>query len=214
MGNTPRGVVSGMSTHRSSVSATSPRTRGQARDQRGRRVPSGAAAAWGSRTTTHLPRRRRGASDMLRSRTPWFPAPPLPPAREVVLPGRGTTVVLESKGPPDAPTLMLLHGLGVTAALNWFTSFPLFERRFHLVAADLRGHGRGIRAATPFTLEDAADDVVALAGRVGDRSVRSGRLLDGPARSPNSCGAVITIEWPGSSCARPATRSAPPRRNT
>jgi 3-oxoadipate enol-lactonase len=118
---------------------------------------------------------------MLRSRTPWFPAPPLPPAREVVLPGRGTTVVLESKGPPDAPTLMLLHGLGVTAALNWFTSFPLLERRFHLVAADLRGHGRGIRAATPFTLEDAADDVVALADALGiGRFVPVGYSMGGP----------------------------------
>jgi 3-oxoadipate enol-lactonase len=76
---------------------------------------------------------------------------------------------------------MLLHGLGVTAALNWFTSFPLLERRFHLVAADLRGHGRGIRAATPFTLEDAADDVVALADALGiGRFVPVGYSMGGP----------------------------------
>ena len=118
---------------------------------------------------------------MLRSRAPAFHAPPLPPARDVVLPGRGTTVAYESKGPADAPTLMLLHGLGVTAPLNWFTSFPLLERRFHVVAADHRGHGRGVRARMPFTLEDAADDVVALADALGiGRFVPVGYSMGGP----------------------------------
>jgi 3-oxoadipate enol-lactonase len=118
---------------------------------------------------------------MLRRPVRGFHAPPLPPAREVVLSGRGTTVAHESKGPSDAPTLMLLHGLGATAALNWFTSFPLLERRFHVVAPDHRGHGRGIRAATPFTLEDAADDVVALADALGiGRFVPVGYSMGGP----------------------------------
>ena len=132
---------------------------------------------------THQPmwRHPEGKPDMLRRLSSGFHAPPLPPAREVVLPGRGTTVVHESEGPPGAPTLLLLHGLGVTASLNWFTSFPLLERRFHVVAADHRGHGRGIRAATPFTLEDAADDVVALADALGiGRFVPVGYSMGGP----------------------------------
>jgi pimeloyl-ACP methyl ester carboxylesterase len=108
-------------------------------------------------------------------------APPLPPGRNVELPGRGTTFVHESKGLPGAPTLILLHGLGATASLNWFTSFPALEHRFHVVAPDLRGHGRGIRAATPFTLEDAADDVVALADALElGRFVAVGYSLGGP----------------------------------
>jgi 3-oxoadipate enol-lactonase len=107
--------------------------------------------------------------------------PALPSVREVVLPGRGTTVAYESAGPPDAPTLMLLHGLGATASLNWFTSFPVLEDEFHVVAPDHRGHGRGIRAATPFTLEDAADDVVALADALGiERFVAVGYSMGGP----------------------------------
>jgi 3-oxoadipate enol-lactonase len=118
---------------------------------------------------------------MLRAPVPGFHAPPLPPAREVVLPGRGTTIAHESKGRPDAPPVMLLHGLGATAALNWFTMFPLLERRFHVVAPDHRGHGRGIRAMTPFTLEDAADDVVAVADALGiGRFVAVGRSSQPP----------------------------------
>jgi 3-oxoadipate enol-lactonase len=108
-------------------------------------------------------------------------APPLPPARKVVLRDRGTTYVHESKGLLGAPSVILLHGLGATAGLNWFTSFPALEHRFHVVAPDLRGHGRGIRAARPFTLEDAADDVVALADALElPRFVAVGFSLGGP----------------------------------
>jgi 3-oxoadipate enol-lactonase len=108
-------------------------------------------------------------------------APPLPPARTVVLPGRGSTVVHESTGPRGAPTLMMLHGLGVTGSLNWFTSFPALADEYHLVAPDHRGHGHGIRMTTPFTLEDAADDVVALADALGiDRFVAVGYSMGGP----------------------------------
>src|SRR3954470_3653102 len=99
--------------------------------------------------------------------SPINTVPPLPPARAIHLDGRGTTFVHEIAGAPGAPTLMLLHGLGATASLNWFSSFPALDHGFRVVALDHRGHGRGIRAATPFTLEDAADDVVALADELG-----------------------------------------------
>lgn len=107
--------------------------------------------------------------------------PAIPPARAVVLPGRGTTFVHESEGRPGAPNVILLHGLGVNAALNWSTSFPALERRFHVVAPDHRGHGRGIRGPARFTLEDAADDVVALADALGlERFVLVGYSMGGP----------------------------------
>jgi 3-oxoadipate enol-lactonase len=79
------------------------------------------------------------------------------------LPGRGVTRVWECAGPPDAQTLMLIHGLAATAELNW----GRFSRRSRaisgVVAADLRGHGDGISAGSRFRLEDCADDVAALA---------------------------------------------------
>lgn len=88
-------------------------------------------------------------------------APTLPPGRTVVL-GEGTTFVRDAPGPRGAPTVLLLHGLGATADLNWFTSYGALAERFRVVAMDLRGHGRGIRTRRPFSLEDCADDASAV----------------------------------------------------
>src|SRR5439155_22008097 len=79
--------------------------------------------------------------------------PPLPPARRVPLPGRGTTWVVEA-GPERAPTLVLLHGLGATAALNWFRSIRPLGARFRVLALDQRAPGRGIRPNRPSRLKD------------------------------------------------------------
>jgi 3-oxoadipate enol-lactonase len=87
----------------------------------------------------------------------------MPHTRLVELPGRGTTRVRECAGPDGAATLMLIHGAAVTAELNWGMVFAPLARYFHVVAADLRGHGDGIRLRSPFRLEDCADDVAALA---------------------------------------------------
>lgn len=82
--------------------------------------------------------------------------------RHVDLPGRGRVYVREARGPKRAPTLVLLHGLGATAALNWDACIPTFARSFRVLAPDHRGHGRGIRCGGRFRLEDCADDVAAL----------------------------------------------------
>jgi 3-oxoadipate enol-lactonase len=87
----------------------------------------------------------------------------LPVGRPVELPGRGVTRVLEASGPAGAPTVVLIHGLSLTAEANWFGVFPVLARHFRVVALDLRGHGRGIPARPVFRLEDCADDVAALA---------------------------------------------------
>jgi 3-oxoadipate enol-lactonase len=87
----------------------------------------------------------------------------MPLTRLVELPGRGTTRVWECAGPPGAETLMLIHGVAGTAELNWGKVFAPLGRHFRVVAADLRGHGDGIRLRSRFRLEDCADDVAALA---------------------------------------------------
>ncbi|HYB87540.1 MAG TPA: alpha/beta hydrolase [Streptosporangiaceae bacterium] len=92
-----------------------------------------------------------------------------PLTRLVELPGRGTTRVWECPGPGGAGTLMLIHGVAVTAELNWGRVFAPLARHFRVVAADLRGHGDGIRAGCRFRLEDCADDTAALAGALGIR---------------------------------------------
>ena len=108
-------------------------------------------------------------------------APPLPPGRRVELPGRGTTFVREVTGPPGAPALILLHGLGANADLNWFTCFGALGRHFRVVAFDQRGHGRGIRVGVRFRMSDAADDTVAVADALGiDRFIVVGYSMGGP----------------------------------
>jgi pimeloyl-ACP methyl ester carboxylesterase len=106
----------------------------------------------------------------------WF----VPAGRPVDLPGRGRTLVREIEGPPDAPTVVLLHGLGATAGLNWFASFQPLRTRYRVIAIDHRGHGRGIR--TPrFRLADCADDVAALADALDvDRFFAVGYSMGGP----------------------------------
>ena len=88
--------------------------------------------------------------------------PLLPLGRRVELPGRGRTFVREVEGPPGAPTLLLLHGWIASAGLNWFQVYETLGRHFRIIAPDLRGHGRGIRALRRFRLADCADDAAAL----------------------------------------------------
>jgi len=84
-------------------------------------------------------------------------------------------------GPPGAPTLILLHGLGATADLNWFPSFAPLGRLFHVLALDHRGHGRGIPVGARFRLADCADDAAALADVCGvERFVAVGYSMGGP----------------------------------
>jgi pimeloyl-ACP methyl ester carboxylesterase len=108
--------------------------------------------------------------------------PILPPGRPVELPVRGTTFVREVDGPRGAPTLVLLHGLGATAGLNWFQCFRPLGRRFRVVAMDVRGHGRGIVVVgRRFRLADCADDAAALASALGiERFVAVGYSMGGP----------------------------------
>ncbi|MDZ7733319.1 MAG: alpha/beta hydrolase [Acidimicrobiia bacterium] len=110
------------------------------------------------------------------------PGPPgLPLGRRVELPGRGTTFVREVAGPPGAPTVVLLHGWLASGGLNWFRAFEPLSRHFHVVAPDLRGHGRGIRSRRRFRLGDCADDVAAMCEVLGIGSaVVVGYSLGGP----------------------------------
>jgi pimeloyl-ACP methyl ester carboxylesterase len=100
---------------------------------------------------------------------------------EVDLPGRGTTYACDLAGPdPDAPTVVLLHGLMATGALNWGPYLDALADSFRVVALDHRGHGRGITDG-PFTLEDCADDAVALLDVLGiDRAIFAGYSMGGP----------------------------------
>jgi 3-oxoadipate enol-lactonase len=113
---------------------------------------------------------------------PHIGRPSLPAGRRVELPGRGTTFVRELPGPsPDAPVVFLLHGWTVTAALNWFRVYRPIAEFARVVSLDHRGHGRGIRSSRAFRLEDAADDVIALADELGiEKFAVAGYSMGGP----------------------------------
>ncbi|MEY2436641.1 MAG: hypothetical protein QOF97_1477 [Acidimicrobiaceae bacterium] len=107
--------------------------------------------------------------------------PPLPIGRRIVLRGRGTTFVREVEGPPGAPTLLLLHGWLASGGLNWFRTFDALSEHFHIVAPDMRGHGRGIRSSRRFRLADCADDAAAMLDVMGTGPVIAcGFSLGGP----------------------------------
>lgn len=109
------------------------------------------------------------------------PGPPLPYGRRVDLPGRGTTFVREVAGPQGAPTVLLLHGWMASGGLNWFTVFEPLARHFNVVAPDLRGHARGVRARRVFRLADCADDTAATLLALGTGPVIAvGYSMGGP----------------------------------
>jgi pimeloyl-ACP methyl ester carboxylesterase len=88
-------------------------------------------------------------------------------------------VVWDTAGPAGAPTLFLVHGVTLTAALNWGAIVGSLGRRYRVVLVDQRGHGDGLSGGV-FRLEDCADDLAAIAGRLGiERVVAVGYSMGG-----------------------------------
>jgi pimeloyl-ACP methyl ester carboxylesterase len=102
---------------------------------------------------------------------------------EVEVGGHGTTSVRDIPGPPGAPAVMLLHGLGATARLNWGPCFRPLSAHFRVLAVDHRGHGRGLRTRR-FRLSQCADDAVEIAAARGvTRLIAVGYSMGGPIAS-------------------------------
>ncbi len=110
-------------------------------------------------------------------RLPW-----LPDGRTVLLPGRGETYARIHRHPDASrPTVLMLHGWTASADLQFFTAYRQVCQHYSLVAIDHRGHGRGLRSATPFQLEDVADDAAALVRELGiDQVITVGYSMGGP----------------------------------
>lgn len=100
------------------------------------------------------------------------PLPPfeMPPARTVLVPGRGELFVRDTAptNPGDRPPVLLLHGWFATADLNWCGAYgALIEAGYRVLALDHRGHGRGLRPMSPFRLTDCAADAADLLRTLG-----------------------------------------------
>jgi 3-oxoadipate enol-lactonase len=70
------------------------------------------------------------------------------------------------EGPEDAPVLLLSNSLGADLAM-WDPQVPGLTERFRVVRYDTRGHGRSPVPDGDSTIDDLADDVVALLDRLG-----------------------------------------------
>ncbi len=106
------------------------------------------------------------------------------------------------------PTVVLLHGWTASSDLQFFTAYEALAARCSFVGIDHRGHGRGLRSPTAFTLEDVADDAAAVLRHLGDTNVVAiGYSMGGPIsmllarRHPDLVAGLVAqataLEWNG-----------------
>ena len=69
-------------------------------------------------------------------------------------------------GRDDAPAVVLSNSLGSTHRM-WDAQLTALEERFRVIRYDTRGHGESPVPDGPYSIDDLADDVVALLDRLG-----------------------------------------------
>lgn len=69
-------------------------------------------------------------------------------------------------GPADAPVVVLSNSLGSTHRM-WDAQIDDLERHFRVVRYDTRGHGDSPVPDGPYSIDDLADDLIALLDRFG-----------------------------------------------
>ncbi len=82
-------------------------------------------------------------------------------------------------GPPDAPSLLWLHGLGATKT-SWLPSLGPFADSFRMIVPDLPGHGESEKPRTDYTPRYYARSMRKLLDAAGvDRAVVVGNSMGG-----------------------------------
>ncbi|MFJ5834942.1 alpha/beta fold hydrolase [Streptomyces sp. NPDC093089] len=113
--------------------------------------------------------------------------------RIVRLPGGDLHVVQE--GPPDAPTVGLLHGLGGSTA--WWDPVLPALRDLHVVRVDLLGHGSSAKPAGGYGMAEQARQVGAALEQLGEQADSRVQAIRGSGR-PGTRGATGTPRCAGS----------------
>lgn len=77
------------------------------------------------------------------------------PAEDVYIYRNGHRLHYQVAGPPEAPALVLLHGIG--GNVNWWQmNMPAFSYHFRTYALDLPGFGFSWRLRKPFSIDEGA----------------------------------------------------------
>jgi pimeloyl-ACP methyl ester carboxylesterase len=123
-------------------------------------------------------------------------------ATEAFLDLDGERVRVVQAGQTDGPTVLLLHGWGASA-YNFRLMMPgLAAAGFHVVAPDLRGHGRSDKPERPdaYTSGAMAAHVIDLVDRLGvvpavvvGQSIGGAIVLDVAARRPDLVPAAVLL---------------------
>jgi 3-oxoadipate enol-lactonase/4-carboxymuconolactone decarboxylase len=69
-------------------------------------------------------------------------------------------------GPDGAPVVMFANSLGTTLEM-WDPQVAALEHRYRILRFDMRGHGRSPAPPGPYTVDELADDALALLDRLG-----------------------------------------------
>jgi len=78
----------------------------------------------------------------------------------------GARIWWQDHGPSEAPSLLLVHSLGLDAEM-WAPQVEMLSDDHHVVVMDLRGHGRSDAPPGPYTMGRLARDVLAVADAAG-----------------------------------------------
>ena len=101
-------------------------------------------------------------------------------------------------GPADAPVVVLSNSLGSTHRM-WDAQLAELEQHFRVVRYDTRGHGDSPVPDGPYSIDDLADDLVALLDRLG---VQRARLVGPlPGRNDGHAGGQPQPRTGGADCA-------------
>jgi pimeloyl-ACP methyl ester carboxylesterase len=73
----------------------------------------------------------------------------------------GCVINIWTTGPHERPVVVFTHGAWMDHR-TWTHVLPVVEQRYRVVLWDVRAHGRSRPTAYPFTIRDAADDLVAV----------------------------------------------------
>ena len=107
----------------------------------------------------------------------------------------GTDIHWEASG--EGPAVLLIAGQGMTASA-WWSTIPILECFFRVIAFDHRDTGRSSRSSFPYSVAQLAHDAVAVLDAAGERrahvyGVSLGSLVaqEVALRHPDRVGAVV-----------------------